>query len=406
MSDRSMTGDSLETDRLAAELQVSSTRAAAVSAVSHDLPQPTRVTASQYADPLHAPLRDEELVQHESSPLPGDGHLLNETPGKFEGQMPGAASGGGTSGGGGGHGGIGQMLAPALLAQCDGRLSDIHWFRTDWQRGGALTGYAKFIDDAGVTQDAVLKMPVPPCERHWLVELQNAPDVVPKVYAHSDMIGGYDLAWVIMERLPHGPLSPSWAGVEFDLLAQAAGRFYEASATVPLRGGRRERDWLAMYEKARRHVLDRAVPDAQRWKAALKKAHRRLDKWIAVWDERPSDHWVHGDLHLGNAMTRCGPPGGPALLFDFAWTRVGNWIEDGVYLEHLFWAQRERLNGRKLISMLAHQRRDRGLPVGEDWPQLADAGRALMAMSTPATLYDHGNAPHIAASLEVLERYL
>ena len=103
-------------------------------------------------------------------------------------------------------------------------------------------------------------------------------------------------------------------------------------------------------------------------------------------------------------MTRTEPPGGPALLFDFAHTRVGHWVEDGVYFEHLYWARRDKLDGRKLCKALAQERKRRGLPVDQDWSRYAEIKRALLAMSTPAVLDLDGDRAHVAAALEVLER--
>ena len=36
---------------------------------------------------------------------------------------------------------FGAQLEPVLHQACGGRLSPVRWFRTDWQHGGALTGY-------------------------------------------------------------------------------------------------------------------------------------------------------------------------------------------------------------------------------------------------------------------------
>ncbi|MEO0477538.1 MAG: hypothetical protein AAF085_16465, partial [Planctomycetota bacterium] len=55
---------------------------------------------------------------------------------------------------------FGAALAPILLQLCNGKLADLNWFRTDWQRGGALTGYATWTDETG-QHDAVVKFPVP-----------------------------------------------------------------------------------------------------------------------------------------------------------------------------------------------------------------------------------------------------
>ncbi|MEM8496163.1 MAG: hypothetical protein AAF663_12345, partial [Planctomycetota bacterium] len=108
---------------------------------------------------------------------------------------------------------FGTQLEPILREQLNGRLSSVSWFRTDWQRGGALTGFATYTDDQGQPQDVVVKMPVPPRERAWLKRCQEHPHrdplcaFTPELYAHGDTLNGYDLAWVVMEKLPYGPLN-------------------------------------------------------------------------------------------------------------------------------------------------------------------------------------------------------
>ncbi len=304
-----------------------------------------------------------------------------------------------------GAGSFGTMLEPVLRSVCDGRLSEVGWFRTDWQRGGAVTGYATYRDDEGVGRPVVVKMPVPPCELQWMLALQRFDDVVPKLFAGGEVLGGYDMAWVVMERLGFGPLGTAWGGKEFDLLIEALGRFYLAASEFPINKEHDDhRDWGAILNHARRSVRDHALPEPQRWSKAIKKAHRKYKDWVTIWNDRPMDHWCHGDLHLGNAMTRCEPPGGPAVLFDLAKVCVSHWVQDGVYLEHLYWGRPGDLDGHKLCKELAHHRKKIGLPVDSDWAELAQAKRALLAMSVPAKLDLDGNAHYVRGALEVLER--
>lgn len=102
---------------------------------------------------------------------------------------------------------FGASLEPFLRDACENRLSTVNWFRTDWQRGGALTGYATYRDDAGKDQNVVVKLPVGPTERRWLARLgRTSNGVVPRVWATGQSLGEYDMAWVVMEQLPHGPL--------------------------------------------------------------------------------------------------------------------------------------------------------------------------------------------------------
>lgn len=298
---------------------------------------------------------------------------------------------------------FGASLEPVLQKACDDKLSQVSWFRTDWQRGGALTGYASYRTDEGADTSVVVKLPVPPVERLWLARLQTAQDVVPRLYAHGEVLNGYDMAWIVMERMAYGPLDSAWAGGQFDLLVEAAGRFYKAAGEFPTAVPAPERDWQEIFQHARQNVHRHGLPQQQRWNKVFKHANRKLKQWLTIWNGRAVDHWCHGDLHPGNAMTRVAPPGGPALLIDFALTHPGHWVEDAVYLEHLYWSRRDRLDGRRLCRQIAHERKGRGLPVDPDWPRLAQTRRVLLALSTPAQLHLDGNAHHVQAALELLE---
>jgi len=305
------------------------------------------------------------------------------------------------------NGPFGAQLAPVLLDQCDGRLSSINWFRTDWQRGGALTGYATWTGDEGEAYPVVVKMPVPPRERLWLARLQQTdgqPPVAPRLFAHGDALGGYDLAWVVMERLPHGPLSPAVGGAAFELTIDAAARFYKRADAHAPTGKPLERDWDDVCKHARKVVREHELPHGARWSAALKKASRKLKKWSKLWEQRPMTGHVHGDLHLGNALPRHEAPQGPALLIDFAHTRPGHWVEDAVYFEHLYWSHAELLDGHRIAAEIARARKAQGLAVDADWPRLAQVKRALFAMQSPLTLPADGGRAHLDAALTVLER--
>lgn len=347
--------------------------------VAEDRSADTTPTGEGTTEPLSATL----ALEHHAAPLPED---VREAP---------------TSGG------FGTLLEPMLHVACGGRISEVSWFRTDWQRGGALTGYARFHAEDGEEHPVVVKLPVPPCERYFLVQLQQDGDahgVAPRVYAHGEMLGPYDLAWVVIERLHHGPLGPLWSGREFDLLVEAVGRFYAATEHIERCGEPLLEDWETLLARARKHAHDGALPQAQHWNKVLKAAGKKLPAWAELWRGRAITGYCHGDLHLGNAMTRGAPPDGPAVLIDYANTRVGHWVQDAIYFEHLFWARPHRLEGRKLAKSIARERKARGLPVDPDWARLAEAYRALLALSTPARLDHDGDPAHLQACLGVLER--
>ena len=304
---------------------------------------------------------------------------------------------------GGLTGPFGAELEPVLRDACRDRLSRIHWFRTAWQRGGALTGHARWNapDHGG---EVVVKLPVPPVELAWLLRLQDRDGLVPAVMAHGTTLHGYDMAWIVMERLPHGPIGTQWGGAEFDLLVDAAVRFHAATIeTAPTWEGAADTDWQEVISHARRHLRRHQIRQSQRWQQALRKAERKLAGWLASWNARSRREWCHGDLHFANIMTRHAPPEGSGVLIDFARARPGHWVEDAVYFEHLFWSRREALGGRKPCSLVARRRKQVGLPVDENWPELALIRRVLLALTTPLTLAVHGHDAHVQAALEVLE---
>ncbi len=327
---------------------------------------------------------------------------------------------------------FGAALEPVLREECAGRLSGVSWFRTDWQRGGALTGYAAYTHEDGTQDEVVVKLPVPPRERSWLVRLSEngsaasearskktsaapgplpgAGGVTPRVFAHGEALNGYDLAWVVMEKLPHGPLGVAWEGREFDLLVEAAGRFYAAADATPLPEGAKPepRDWDDLLRRAREKVKAKDWPNGQAWKQALKKSGKQLDRWAEAWEARPVTGWCHGDLHLGNAMSRhaaelAEQEDTDAVLLDLANVRPGHWLEDAVYAEHLYWSRRDRLGGRKLVSLVAKARKTHGLSVGDDWSPLAETHRRLVAMASPVTIAQHGGGTaYLDAALALL----
>ena len=299
---------------------------------------------------------------------------------------------------------FGANLESSLRRACGDRLSAISWFRTDWQRGGALTGYATYRDDTHCEQPVVVKLPVGPTERHWLIRLsQEQEGIAPHLWADGQVLGDYDIAWIVMERLPYGPLSGTWQGHEFDLLIEAAGRFYTATQPFPADEPPIDRDWEAMYQLARQSVHRHQLDQEQRWNRTLKKAQKKLKSWQHIWDERPMDQWCHGDLHLANAMTRHAPPNGPAVLLDLASVHRGHWVEDAIYFEHLYWGHRDRIGGRQFCGQMARQLKRLGLTVAKDWQRSASALRLLLAMSAPAKLRRSGDRKHVLAALEVLE---
>ncbi len=320
-------------------------------------------------------------------------------------------------------GALASMLAPTLVEACGGRLSDISWFRADWQRGGAATGYCSF-STAGLAPSwapvglpaalpAVIKLPVGPVEYRFAVALSEIDAPTPRVLAHGAELGGYDLAWLIMERLPGEPLSSTLHKECFTDMAEACAGFQKhARDLVPLPPDAAERadpDWAALLDRARAAVKDSHIPEHSKWNDAIKHTQKALPRLLAAWRARPIACWRHGDLHGGNCMRRppdspFGPPG--CILLDFAEVQPGHWAEDAVYLERMHWGRLHALEGVKPVSLLAKARRALGLETDGDYGALMNIRRVLSAASIPAFLDREGNKAHLHTALETLERLL
>lgn len=348
---------------------------------------------------------------------------------------------------------LGDALTPNLLKACGGRLSDLDWFQSPWQNGGASTAFATWRGDDGEPVPVLVKVPVGYRELFWTQSLSEfaspAPGArsrgleriagnrlpTPRVYACGETLNGYDLAWLVIERLGGQPLAqqPTEQGL-LDLL-DAAADFQLAAARIrpPMEGIPPESpDWPALIARARDLCHEGVVAHAQRWNAALKKVGKLLPDLMHKWAHRPIDSWCHGDLHAANALRRTwtpqpvpAPAAGAvrgdgraaaadpeertqsrAVLIDLAMVHAGCWIEDAVYLERTCWAQPGHLFGLKPVNVLARKRRERGLPVSDLAYELADVRRVLMAASTLAHHARRGDDAYTDAALVQVEQAL
>jgi hypothetical protein len=302
------------------------------------------------------------------------------------------------------HRSLAAALTPALAKNCDGRLGEISWFKADWQRGGAATGTSTYRVESDGERRVVLKLPVVARELTWLRRLQDdAPDSVsPHVFASGTTIGGYDLRWVVMERFDHGPLGLKWHGDHITRVAEAGARFQAGAAAYPVDQPPRVEDWPEMLERSREIVRVNPIQDAQRWANTLKTVRHRLEELVATWQGRNVAQWLHGDLHLANAMSRSSMTDGKVCLIDFAEVHAGHWVEDAVYLERQLWARPERL-AVSPVKAMAKARRRLGLPVDPDDMHLAAVRRVLLAATAPAFIRSEGHPRHLAACLDQLE---
>ena len=302
---------------------------------------------------------------------------------------------------------LASSLEPALQELLKGHLQPIHWFKADWQRGGAATGKSIFEDDNG-KHNVIIKLPIGPQELIWTRRLQTAkkPLPIPHLFASGHELGGYDLAWLIIECLPTGPLALRWHENHIQRIAAASAHFYAAAGAYEVDQAPKREPWEDLIRDAQKSVRVNKIPERKRWASALKTLKRRSEQLVEQWRARKADQWLHGDLHMANAMTRGEFTKGEVVLIDLAEVHVGHWLEDAVYLERRLWAMPERMKQTRPVRAIATARRRLGLDVEAQFGRLAMIRRALLAGSAPAFMRSEGHPQYLAACLIRLESAL
>ncbi|MDG2424571.1 MAG: phosphotransferase [Phycisphaerales bacterium] len=306
---------------------------------------------------------------------------------------------------------LADMLLPHLDRACGGHLGEVHWFRADWQRGGAATGRSTWQLEDGQTHNVMVKFPIRARELLWMRRLQhpsdNIPPVVPHLYASGSSLESYDLAWIVIEWLPYGPLGKRWHAEHVNRTAKAVTRFHKEADEYPIEAEQaRLEDWNALHETAVLSVKRNHIAQEAEWLTLLDRLAEALPEMVKRWRSRETDHWIHGDLHLANALSRDGAERGEVTLIDLAEVRPGHWLEDAVYLERRLWARPERLEQSRPVRAIAQARMDSGMPTEPHFEELADIRRALMAATAPAFMKTEGHPRYLAACCEQLGRAL
>lgn len=317
-----------------------------------------------------------------------------------------------------GIGSLAAALAPALVEACDRaglHLHGLSWFRSQWQRGGGSTATALLSGpaDQGAPRPVVIKMPVGPVEHRWTTMLSSDdPEAVtPRVLASGTELGGHDLAWLVLERLPGVPVAASLSPAACaEVLKSAAQWQRDAVAAAAAAGLALHAPPVQDFPHAVEHsreVCKRSdhIPDAHRWASTLKLVAKALPTLLTYWNARPINAWCHGDLHPGNALRRGEPPA-RCVLIDMALVHPGHWAEDALYFERVHWGRPAVLEGLSPVSALAAARRALGLPTDGDYGTLANVRRVLTAATAPALLEREGNPRYLAHALEVITRVL
>lgn len=300
---------------------------------------------------------------------------------------------------------IARSLEPDLRDACEGRLEDLRWVQMDWQHGGALTGFAEYVDDSDARLPVFVKFPVPGRELRWSRRLQSCgePPVIPRLLASGGSIGTHDIAWLVMERIPGDPLGAKWNPGNLAATARAGALLQACAHEVPIDRPKRRDEWEDLLERTKVSLEHNTLPSHDKWIDSLKRAESYWTEIVALWRSREPIHWVHGDLHMGNAMKR---DDGGVCLVDLAEVRPGHWIEDALYLERMYWAREDRIEEDDPLGAMIEERTKLGLDNGEGIEQLAMARRILLAATTPAFLAHEGALKHLDACLRVLEEGL
>ncbi len=298
---------------------------------------------------------------------------------------------------------LASSLGPVLTKQTQNQIQNIHWFRTDWQRSRAATGFATWDDNNGKTTEVVVKLPVIERELRWTRCMQNADGVAPKLFASGEKLNGYDLAWMVIERFPVGPLGKHWESSNIDRIANAAARFTKSASEFSIdQEGRRE-DWDELLKTAKSSVRENHIKNESKWKKAHSLLSKKLKIILEQWRSRRIDQWLHGDLHFANAMCRSEEPDAKVSLIDLAEVHAGHWIEDAVYLERQLWGHKSRLKATKPVHAMAAARKSLGMRVDENYNDFVDIRRLLLAATAPAFMQSEGDPRYLASCLQQLQ---
>lgn len=304
-------------------------------------------------------------------------------------------------------------LEPHLLEACGGSLEELSWFTSDWQRGGSATAHGLWRTADG-QMPVIVKVPVGGIELRWSRRL-GAPEMAsahracfPRVVASGENLNGYDLGWLVLERVQGESVASDPTSKHVRLLLesvaafQAAAQEHEQPAHAP-----KPPDWESILDRSREAARRGAVPDSQAWNEALKHVQKLLPSLMRRWLVRPINAWCHGDVHPGNGIIeRLDEDAEQCRLIDLGLVHAGHWSEDALMLERLFWGKMDRLGKLRPVAALGRARRACGLENGPDHTDLVAVRRVLMAASVPANVGRENSSDYIRHALELLSRLL
>jgi len=315
---------------------------------------------------------------------------------------------------------LGVSLGPALHEACGDRLGDIEWFQSPWQHSGAATGFTYWRLPDGRVIDAIVKVPVGYREYFWTTGLGEVDPMwwnsercrhlpVPRVCASGMTLKGYDIAWLVIERISGKPISRAMSASNLERLFAAAAHFHRlASELKPAADAAPPPppDWMALLDRAAEACRDNEIQHTDRWLRVIDRTREMLPDLVERWSARVMDSWCHGDLHPGNVLMRCDAtcPGEQCgVLIDLGLVHAGHWVEDALYLERMYWGREPQLCGGDPIATLARHRLALGMHADETDAGLADIRRVLMGATSPAYLRQENDPRYLSAALSRLE---
>lgn len=206
-------------------------------------------------------------------------------------------------------------------------------------------------------RQVVIKVGVTEAEMYWTEHLSSADAVLfPKLFAVDRLparAGREPLRFIATERIPYTLIGPAWEGRQPDMLLDAVAAFYQVAQSIPTH-----------------HVSPLPLAEVKRWVDGSSK--NPPGDWRGVQDHAEEDHaWLlqncpfevcHGDLHVGNALSRTPPPDGTALLIDLN-PVLQPWVFDAAWVEVCAWGDHRRRGTGYTIRQLAERRSSLGLPA-------------------------------------------
>jgi len=211
---------------------------------------------------------------------------------------------------------------------------------------------------SGADLPVVIKVGVTEAEMYWTAHLSSAnPGLFPELFAVDHLPsrkGRGPLGFIASERIPYTLIGPAWDGRQTEMLLDAVAAFYQATQSVPAH-----------------YISPLRLAEVQRRPAEGCSKNPPGD-WRGVFDHVEEDYaWLqrscpfevcHGDLHVGNALSRTPPPDGTALLIDLN-PILQPWVFDAAWVEVCAWSDHRRRGTGYTIRQLAARRSSLGLPA-------------------------------------------